>query len=154
MPLDRWLLVAHIAGAAVWIGGGVMLSVIGLRARRSTDVAAVGEFARLISYAGLRVLMPAVVVVLVSGLWMVLTGSAWSLTQLWIILALIAFAAAFVIGAVFLSRSALRLERVASESPPDLEVAHAAIGRWLTGYAVVLAILAFVLWDMVFKPGL
>ena len=111
------------------------------------------EFARLLSYAGLRVLTPAVLVVLLSGLWLVLAGSEWTLTQSWVLLALGAFAAAFLIGAVHLSRSALQLERAAITTP-DLAVARAAIGRWLVGYGLVLAILVFTLWDMVFKPGL
>jgi uncharacterized membrane protein len=153
MDWEPWIHFAHIAGAVVWVGGGVMLSLVGLRARRSGDAAVVGEFARLLSYAGLRVFTPAVLVVLLSGLWLVLAGSEWNLTQLWILLALGAFAAAFLIGAVYLSRSAIKLERVATATP-DLPAARAAIGRWLAGYALVLAILVFALWDMVFKPGL
>jgi hypothetical protein len=35
----------------------------------------------------------------------------------------------------------------------DLPAARDALGRWLVGYGVVLAILAFALWDMTFKPG-
>jgi len=34
------------------------------------------------------------------------------------------------------------------------ESARAALDRWLTGYAAVLAVLVFAVWDMVFKPGL
>lgn len=33
-----------------------------------------------------------------------------------------------------------------------LQAARDAIGHWLIGYAVVLAILLFALWDMVVKP--
>lgn len=36
---------------------------------------------------------------------------------------------------------------------PDLAAASDALGRWIAGYAVVLAVLVFALWDMVFKPG-
>lgn len=152
MDFEPWIHFAHITGAVVWVGGGVMLSLVGNRARKSDDAAVVGEFARLLSYAGLRVLMPAVVVVLLSGLWLVLAGSEWNLTQPWILLALGAFAAAFLIGAVYLSRTAIQLERVTATNP-DLGAARAALGRWLAGYGLVLAILVFALWDMVFKPG-
>jgi len=152
MDWEPWIHFAHVTAAVVWVGGGVMLSLVGVRARRSEDLAVVGEFARLLSYAGLRVFTPAVLVVLLSGLWLVLAGSEWNLTQLWILLALGAFATAFLIGAVYLSRSAIHLKRVAATTP-DLEAARAAIGRWLVGYGLVLAILVFALWDMVFKPG-
>lgn len=152
MIWEPWIHFLHVSAAVVWLGGGVMLSIVGIRARRSSDRAVVGEFARLLSYAGLRVFTPSVLVVLATGLWLVLAGSEWSFGQAWILLALAAFGAAFAIGAVFLSRSALRLERVAA-GVGDLDAARAAIGQWLVGYGIVLAILLFALWDMVFKPG-
>lgn len=153
MDWEPWIHFAHVTAATVWVGGGVMLSLVGIRARRSDDIAVVGEFVRLLSFAGLRVFTPAVLGVLLSGIWLVLAGSEWNLAQLWIVVALAAFAAAFLVGAVYLSRVALRLQRVAIATP-DLAAAHAAIGRWLIGYGFVLAILAVALWDMVFKPGL
>jgi uncharacterized membrane protein len=156
MTLEPWLHLAHVAGAILWVGGGVMLSLIGFRARRSGDVALIREFARTLSYVGLRLLTPAVVVVLVSGVWLVLASAEWSLTQLWVLLALGAFVVAFLVGAVYLSRSALQLERVVTPGQgqaADLPAARDALGRWLVGYGVVLAILAFALWDMIFKPG-
>jgi uncharacterized membrane protein len=162
LELEPWLHLAHVAGAIVWVGGGVMLSLIGFRAWRSGDVALIREFARTLSYVGLRLLTPAVVVVLVSGVWLVLASAEWSLTQLWVLLALGAFVVAFLVGAVYLSRSALQLERTAAQGQPGspdqgqdagLEPARDALGRWLVGYGVVLAILAFAVWDMIFKPG-
>src|SRR5438552_3521368 len=94
-----WVKVLHIAGAATWIGGGVMLSLIALRARQNGNSQAVTDFAHLLSYAGLRVFMPSVVVVLLTGILMVVGGSAWNFGQLWILLALAGFAVAFLIGA-------------------------------------------------------
>ena len=152
MALELWLHFAHVAGAIVWLGGGVMLSLIGARARQSGDMTIIREFARMLSYVGLRVLMPAVVVVLLAGVGLVLVSSGWNFTQLWILLALGAFVVAFLIGAVYLSRSAIQLERIANEGT-DLPAACDALGRWLAGYGVVLIVLVFALWDMIFKPG-
>ena len=76
-----------------------------------------------------------------------------SLTQAWVLLALAGFVLAFLIGAIYLSRSAIQLERAANEMS-DLPAAQVALGRWLGGYAVVLLVLAFVVWDMIFKPGI
>jgi uncharacterized membrane protein len=152
MNLEPWLLLAHVVGAIVWVGGGLMLSLIGARVRQSDNLAVIGEFARTLSYVGLRVFMPAVAVVLVSGVWLVLISSEWSITQLWVLLALGAFVVAFLIGGVYLSRSAIQLERAATQTP-DLQTAREALGSWLAGYVVVLVVLAFVLCDMIFKPG-
>jgi hypothetical protein len=40
-----------------------------------------------------------------------------------------------------------------SAPTPDIAAARDALGRWMVGYVVVLAVLVFALWDMVFKPG-
>lgn len=152
MNLEPWLHFAHIAAAIVWLGGGVVLSLVGIRARQSGDLAVLREFARNLSYVGLRVFTPAVIVVLLSGIGLVLLNSEFNFTQLWVLLALGGFILAFLIGAVYLSRSAIQLERAVSQNA-DLQAASQALRRWLVGYGVVLIILVFTLWDMIFKPG-
>lgn len=152
--LEPWLHLAHILGAIVWVGGGLMLSLVGSRARKSEDLLLIKEFARMLSYVGLRVLTPAVVIVIVSGVWLVLTGSEWDFTQLWILFALGAFVMAFLIGAVILSRIAIQLERLAIRTDVDPLAVRDLLGRWIVGYRVILVILLFAVWDMVFKPGL
>jgi uncharacterized membrane protein len=148
-----WLLLAHIAGAMVWVGGGLTLSVIGIRTKGTGDLTVIREFSRTLSFVGLRVFTPAVLVVLASGVWIVLAGSG-DFTQLWILLALGGFAVAFLIGAVYLSRTAIGLDRVANQPDASSATAADALQRWITGYWVVLAVLAFTVWDMVFKPSL
>jgi len=150
MDWEPWLKLAHIAGAVVWIGGGLTLSLVGVRARRSADATVIRQFAQTLSFVGLRLFTPSVIIVLVTGILLVLSHSG-DFTQLWIVLALTAFAAAFLVGVLFLSRSALALERVSQSG--DVAASTAALGTWLRGYAIVLVILAFALWDMVFKPG-
>ena len=152
MNLEPWLHLAHVAAAIVWLGGGVVLSLVGIRARQSGDLAVLREFARNLSYVGLRVFTPAVIVVLLSGIGLVLLNSEFNFTQLWVLLALGGFILAFLIGAVYLSRSAIQLERAVSQNA-DLQAASQALRRWLVGYGVVLIILVFTLWDMIFKPG-
>ncbi|HYK98700.1 MAG TPA: DUF2269 family protein [Candidatus Acidoferrales bacterium] len=153
MDLGPWLHFAHITAAVVWVGGGIVLSVIARRVHRSADVTVLAEFARTLSYVGLRVFTPAVLVVLATGVWLVFAEQSGNFAQLWVVLALAAFIVAFLVGAVYLSRSAIRLERVMSEAKPDIGAGRAALAQWIFGYGVVLAVLVFALWDMVFKPG-
>ena len=152
--LEPWIHFIHVLGASIWVGGGVMLSLIGARARKSEDPRLIGEFARTLSYVGLRVLTPAVVAVLLSGLWLVLTGSEWKFTQLWVLLGLGAFILAFLIGAIYLSRIAIQLDRVATGTDLNPQIARDLLGRWIVGYQIILIILLFAVWDMIFKPGL
>jgi uncharacterized membrane protein len=91
-------------------------------------------------------------VALVSGIGLVLSRSR-SFTELWVLLALASFVVAFVVGAVFVSRTAMQLSRLAAEASVDVTAADSALSRWLMTYRLILAILVFVLWDMVFKPG-
>lgn len=154
MNLVIWLKFAHILGAIIWIGGGVMLNLIGVRVRQSKDPHYIREFSRTLSYIGLRVLMPAVLAVLVFGFWLMLITPTWRFTQLWILLALGAFVLSFLIGAVYLSRIALSLDRLTANADFDLKAARMLLSRWIVGYQIVLLILLFAVWDMVFKPGL
>jgi uncharacterized membrane protein len=154
LTLEPWLLFLHILGAIIWIGGGIMLSLIAARTRRSEDSRHIAEFAKILSYVGLRVLAPAVVTVLLTGILMVFASAGWEFTQLWILLALGIFIIAFLLGAVYLSRVALELQRLTTSADVNLQAARDALGRWIVGYQVVLLLLLFAVWDMVFKPGL
>jgi cobalamin biosynthesis protein CobD/CbiB len=150
MDWEPWLHLAHIAGVVVWVGGGTALAVQGWRLRQSSELALLSDFSHTLSFVGLRLLTPAVVIVLLSGIGMVLAESM-DFTTLWIALGIGALVLSFVIGAGFLSRSAIGFERKATSG--DLQGARVALGSWLAGYGLVLAILVFAMWDMVFKPG-
>jgi uncharacterized membrane protein len=152
-----WLLFVHVLSAMVWFGGGLTLMVVGFRARSSSQTEAIASFARTLPYVGLRVLMPSVVVLLVTGVWQVLASSAWSFSQLWVRVALGLFILAFLVGAVYLSRVGIELARATADNGPAGQTAAryiALLNRWLIGYVVVLGLLLVAVWDMVFKPGL
>ena len=154
MNLESWLHFIHILGAIIWVGGGMILCLLGIRAQQSKDAHLIGDFAKTLSYVGLRLLMPAVVMVLVSGVWQVLISSESNFTQLWVLLGLGLFIVAILIGAIYLSRIAMQLERVATGTDADAEAVSKILSRWIVGYGFVLVILLVAVWDMVFKPGL
>ena len=148
-----WLLFVHVLSAMVWLGGGLTLMVAGLRVRSSSRPEALAEFAGTVPFVGLRILMPAVVLLLVTGVWQVLASSAWNFSQLWVRLALGLFILAFLVGAIYLSRVGIGLARAAADNRLASE-GVALLNRWLVGYVVVLAVLVIAVWDMIFKPGL
>lgn len=149
---QSWLLYLHVLGAMVWIGGGASLSLIGLRARRQRDRAAVTAFAHILGYVGVRAFMPSLLIVLATGLAMALDGAGWSLSRPWILIGLGLFLIAFLIGAVYLSRLGIALERTVTSPDYALNDATPMIGRWLAGYNVILLVLLAAVWDMIFKP--
>ena len=152
MSLEHWLLFLHILGAIVWIGGGLMLSFFGLRARATADLRIIAEFSRTSRRFGLTLFMPALVVLLGTGIWMVLAHTGSKLSEPWILIGFALFFLAFLIGAFYLSRVGIALEQAVADPGRDVKSASVLIGRWLVGYGVILLVLVAAVWDMVFKP--
>lgn len=146
MTLYAWLHFIHVLGAIAWLGGGLMITVTGLRARSQSDARVITEFAKSLPDLGPRVLLPGTVIVPVTGVWMVLISSGWKLTQLWVVLALGLFVLAFLIGVLQVGRIGVQLGKAANPAP--------VLNQWLFWYGVVLVVLVATVWDMVFKPGL
>ena len=153
LSLDNSLHFLHVIAAIAWTGGGLTLSVIALRIRSSGDIRAMADFARTLPYVGLRVLMPAVIVIPVTGVWMVLENSEFQFAQLWVRFGIGLFLLAFLIGAVYMSRVGIQLDRAARQAAGAAINLSALLDRWLAGYAVVMAVLLLAIADMVFKPG-
>jgi uncharacterized membrane protein len=150
--LYDWLLFLHVLAAMVWVGGGVMLAVLAARVVRDPDPGAVGRFTGSLRVLGPLVLAPATVAVLGLGIWLVVDSEAWDFGQLWVQLGLGLFVAAFLVGAVWQSRSALAATRAAGRE--DDAQARRQLRRWLAGYWLIVALLAVAVWDMTTKPGL
>jgi hypothetical protein len=142
------LLFVHVIASMAWLGGGVVLFLLAIRARGSTT--ALQTFATWLPYVGIRLLMPSVVLVPITGIWMVLIDSEWSFEQAWVRIAVGLFLVAFAIGAVYLSTVGVAMARAAGTGSANLPT---LVNRWMGGYAVVLVVLLVVVGDMVFKPG-
>jgi uncharacterized membrane protein len=149
--LYNWLLFVHIVGAMVWVGGLVALAAFGTYALRSGDRETVARFVGSLRVVGPFVLAPSSVLVIAFGIWMVIDSSAWDFGQTWIWLALVLLAAAVLVGAAFLSRAALAVER-AVRAGDEAEAAN-QLRRWSWGIRLILVLLVVATWDMVFKPS-
>lgn len=150
--LYDWLLFLHMLAAMVWIGGGIMLAALAGRVLRDPDPRTIPRFTRTLRALGPLILAPATIAVVALGIWLVHDGAAWSFGQLWLQLGLGLFAAAFLIGAIHQSRTALAAERAASDGDHDKAVRE--LTRWTWGYRLILLLLVAATWDMVAKPGL
>lgn len=73
MTLYELLLFVHVLAAATWVGGAAMLKVQSARALRS-DPDRAAELALETERMGTTVLMPASIVLLVAGVWLVFEG--------------------------------------------------------------------------------
>jgi hypothetical protein len=86
------------------------------------------------------------------SIWLVLDSPAWEFGQGWIQAALALAAAAVVAGAAHQSRAAINAERAVERDDPA--EARRQLVHWTWGYAVIVAVLLAIAWDMVFKPGI
>jgi uncharacterized membrane protein len=141
----------HVVGAVVWIGGGLLLTILALIAERRNDPVEMATIARQAAYVGERVFVPASLVVLVMGIAMML-NTDWGWGHFWIVFGLLGFASTFTIGIGFLSPLAKRIVAAMEESGPHSPEAQALITRILLIARVDTAILLLVIVDMVAKP--
>jgi uncharacterized membrane protein len=149
--LYDWLLFVHIVAAMVWVGGLVALSVLATLVHRGADHDAISRFVGSLRVFGPVVLAPAALALLGFGIWLVVDADAWDFGQTWILLALGVFIAAFLVGAVFQSRSALAAQRAVAAGDDGEAIRHLA--RWSWGMRLIVLLLVVATWDMVFKPG-
>lgn len=143
--------VIHVVLAVFWVGGGLTLTVLGLRAERSTDPTEMATLARQAAFAGERFFAPAGVLVLLMGIAMMINTN-WGWGKFWVIAGLIGYAATFVTGIGFLSPLAKRIDELITEKGPTAPETQAAIQRILLVARVDIGVLLLVVADMVTKP--
>lgn len=142
----------HVLAAIVWVGGAVLIGVVGFR-MSSADPAHRLGFARDAVFLGRSVFTPAIVVALVAGIWMVMDADpAFTFRQAWVVGGLGVLVVSGGIGTGFIiprTRAAIRL----AESG-DGPGAAGLMRRVAFAGRVNVVLLLGAVWVMVFKPGL
>jgi len=141
----------HVVFAVAWIGGGLLLTILGLRAQRETDPGAVVTVARQAAFAGEKIFAPAGLVVFVMGIAMMINTN-WGWGTFWVVAGLIGYALTFVTGIAVLSPLAKKIEAAAEHNGPEHPETIALIDRILLIARVDVAVLLLVIVDMVTKP--
>jgi len=146
--LFKWV---HVTFAMVWIGGGVLLTILAIRAQRETDPSKVVVVAQQAAFAGEKIFAPAGLVVFLMGIAMMInTDIGWS--QFWIVAGIIGYASTFITGVAVLSPMAKKIDASAQANGPDHPTTLALIDRILLLVRFDLAVLLLVVADMVMKP--
>jgi uncharacterized membrane protein len=145
----------HVVFAVVWIGGGLLLTTLGLIAERQGDVAGKVAVARQAAMVGDKVFTPSSLLVLLSGIAMMLTDTgkfAWNWEDFWVVVGLLGFASTFAIGIGVLSPAAKKVRALMESAGPEAPETQAAISRILLVARVDVTVLMLVVVDMVAKP--
>ena len=147
MSWYEFLLFAHVAAAAIWLGGGFTFQMYGTVVRRGGDPEELARFAGRAGALAERMFAPASVVVVLAGIGLMIEGS-WSWGQLWVVFALVTFAASFVTGLFVITPMAKRLPEVGPTTAEGQEL----IRRIFTVLRIDLAYLYAIVFAMTVKP--
>jgi len=154
VSFDELLLFVHILAGITWVGGSIMLQIFSMRAVAAKDAEETKHFMSQAGFLGLRVFMPAGIIIAVVGIWLVTRDSRWDFDQFWISFALTIVIISALLGIFFYPRQIRKVEalQAAGKGPADLPFATAmrTIGR--VSLVETLFLLA-VVWAMVVKPG-
>lgn len=143
MNLYEVLLLAHVLGVVVWVGGSFVTLINWRRVLRSGDAYQIAIQAGAGRWFELRVALPAAAIVLLAGGWL-MTEGGWGMDQGWLHIGMGAVFGAVGLSIVFTAR----LLRRVTENGGDM-VAAGRAGLAMLGS---LAITLIALWSMVVKP--
>jgi uncharacterized membrane protein len=141
----------HVSVAVFWVGGGLVLTVLALRAERTKKPEDMATIAGQAAFVGERFFAPAGVIVLAMGIVMVVNQHiGWG--TFWVDLGLVGYASTFITGIAFLSPQAKRIARLLDERGAGAPETQAAIQRILLIARIDVGVLLVVVADMLLKP--
>jgi uncharacterized membrane protein len=139
----------HVISVITWVGGGVMMQALAMRARAASSTRLV-DFAQDAAWTGNHVFMPASFATLIFGL---ATAFAkpfhWGFHPMWVKLGLLGWLLTAVNGAANLGRISKKL---AAQTAAGDGGVQATARRLLMMMNIDLVIVLLVVADMVFKP--
>jgi uncharacterized membrane protein len=143
--------VVHVVGAVVWVGGGMTLTILALRAERSRVPLEMATIARQAAFVGERVFAPVGLLVFLMGIAMVI-NLHWGWGTTWIVIGIAGYVITFLTGLLVLGPQAKRVGNLIETKGAEAAETQAAIQRILLVARVDIGVLLLVVADMVLKP--
>jgi uncharacterized membrane protein len=141
----------HVSVAVFWVGGGLLLTGLALRAERADDPEEIATIARQATFAGEKLFAPAGGVVLAMGIAMVINQHIGFGTT-WVDIGLAGFAISFLTGIGVLAPRARKIAELCDTVGAAAPQTQAAIKEILVIARVDVAVLLLVVADMLMKP--
>lgn len=142
----------HVLMAIVWVGGGVLIQLLALRAVRSKEPGRLAAFSGDAEWVGLRVFMPASLLALVTGIWAAADADI-DFGQAWISIGFLGVLVSFFVGMGFLGPESGRIKALVQDRGPDDPAVRQRVRRIMAVSRIELLVLVVVVWAMVAKPG-
>jgi uncharacterized membrane protein len=142
----------HVCIAVFWVGGGLLLTGLAIRAQRSKDPGELATIARQAAFVGEKLFAPAGGIVLAMGIAMVINSPEIGFGDTWVTIGLVGWAISFATGVAVLSprakKLAVLLETVGDAAPET----QAAIQQIMLIARIDVALLLVIVMDMLMKP--
>jgi uncharacterized membrane protein len=150
MELRDVLLILHIAGAGAWLGANIVQAMAPSLAAKQGPAAQAGWY-RIAARLSSRLYMPAAILILITGVWMVLLSDAYGFGTLFVTIGLAMIIIGAILGILVFDRGS---ERAATAiETGDQAAIRSATGR-LAGFGVLdTVLLLFTITVMVLRLG-
>jgi uncharacterized membrane protein len=142
----------HIAGIAVWFGALFTLFTVNRLLVSRGEMAAASVVGRLGASLSTRLFLPAVIIVLITGIGMVQINEL-SFGLAWIVWGIVGLATSMLIGAVFTGGAARKLGQAIAKNEIDAAGIAAAQRRIMMFAILNMVLLLSIMWAMVAKPA-
>ncbi len=142
----------HVYSVVAWVGGGVLLNILGTRLSRAGTAQQLADFGAQVEWVGLRVFTPLSVIALIVGI-VIALDDRWDFGQTWLQLGLGGWFLSFLLGAGFLGPQSGKLGRLIREQGPEHPEVRPRLQRLLLVARVDMLLLLLVVADMTIKPG-
>jgi uncharacterized membrane protein len=139
----------HVLFVIVWLGGGFVLVLLGLKAQRANSSAELVDVIMHVVYLSNRVFVPAAILALIFGVTGVII--TWSFGDLWVLIGLAGFALTFLNGVAVLRPRSDRVKATIDRegpSPAAIEQSRQILRIAQFDFVMLYVIVA----DMVIKP--
>ncbi len=145
--LRDWLLFLHIVSGVVYLGGAVVVTV------QATGAAAMPrQFLKLADVAG-RAIGIGAALTLVTGIALVLESDFYGFSMTFVLIGIGGLLISGAVDGMFTRKRVAALQATMDEEGPDAPGIGEGLRRVMMVNAAVIGILVFVIWAMVFKPG-
>lgn len=146
------VLFVHVLAAIVWIGGASAIQALAIMTIGRGDAVEISRFSGDAEKIGMRVLMPASIIVVLAGGWLVYDGP-WTMGTTWISYSLGLYVLSFLTGAGFLGPESGRISKLTAEHGPEHPDVQRRIRRVLLVSRIELVWLVAIVALMVLKPA-
>jgi uncharacterized membrane protein len=145
------LLFVHVVCAIIWVGGAFFAQLLALRVERSTDPEDLPKFGRNVEALGMRVFLPASIVLFLAGA--VMVAQRWSFGDVWVSVSMGLWLLSVIAGAIYIGPRTKRIAELFEAEGPTSTAARTLLGKVFMVSRLELISFAIIVALMVFKPG-